>query len=168
MSRRLILMRHAKSDWSDSDASDHARLLNRRGQDACVVIGSWLAARGYEPQQVLVSDAARTRETWARLAPELHNPVDPEPDHALYLALPGTMLGALQKATAPVVAMIGHNPGIGTLAAGLVTHRPEHPRFGAYPTLATMVADFPIDDWSELQPRSGTVVDFIVPRDLTD
>jgi phosphohistidine phosphatase len=168
MPRRLILLRHAKSDWTDADATDHARVLNPRGRAACDAIGPWLAARGYVPDEVLCSDAARTRETWARLAPFLPDAPSPTLRPGLYLADPGGMLGALQGATGKVVAMIGHNPGIGALAAGLLADRPAHDDFGRYPTLATLVADFDIDDWSQVVPHTGRAVDFVVPRDLTD
>jgi phosphohistidine phosphatase len=168
MPRRLILMRHAKSDWTDTDATDHARVLNPRGRAACDAIGPWLAAHGYVPDEVLCSDAARTQETWARIAPHLPDTPAPTLRPDLYLAEPGGMLGALQGASGAVVAMVGHNPGIGSLAAGVVADRPSHRDFGRYPTLATLVADFDIDDWSAIVPFTGRTVDFIVPRDLTD
>jgi len=167
MPRRLILLRHAKSDWTDADATDHARVLNPRGRAACDAIGAWLAARGHVPDEVLCSDAARTRETWARLAPHLPGAPAPTLRPDLYLAEPGRMLSALQGASGDVVAMLGHNPGIGSFAAGLLADRPEHDDFGRYPTLATLVADFDIDAWSRLVPFTGRVVDFVVPRDLS-
>ena len=64
--------------------------------------------------------------------------------------------------------IVGHNPGIGSLAAGLLADRPAHADFCRYPTLATLIADFDIDDWAKLVPSTGRVVAFIVPRDLTD
>jgi len=166
MPRRLILLRHAKSDWTDADASDHARVLNPRGRAACDAIGPWLAAHGYVPDEVLCSDAARTRETWARLAPHLPAAPDATLRGDLYLAEPGGMLAALQRATGAVVAMVGHNPGIGSLATGLLADRPAHDDFGRYPTLATLVADFDVDAWADVVPFTGRAVDFVVPRDL--
>lgn len=166
MPRRLILLRHAKSDWTDADATDHARVLNARGRAACDIIGPWLAARGHVPDEVLCSDAARTQETWARIAPHVASAPAPTLRPDLYLAEPGRMLGALQGAAGPVVAMVGHNPGIGSLAAGLLAARPEHQEFGRYPTLATLVADFDVDDWADVVPFTGRAVDFVVPRDL--
>lgn len=166
MPRRLILLRHAKSDWTDEDATDHARVLNARGRAACDTIGPWLAARGHVPDEVLCSDAARTRETWALIAPHLPGAATPTLRPDLYLAEPGGMLAALQDATGDVVAMVGHNPGIGSLAAGLLAARPGHVDFARYPTLATLVADFDVPDWSGIVPFTGRAVDFVVPRDL--
>ena len=74
MVRRLILMRHAKSSWADDDAADIDRVLNCRGRKSCKAVGRWLRDEGQIPDQVLCSSAARTRETWDRIAAELRDP----------------------------------------------------------------------------------------------
>jgi len=40
--KRLILMRHAKSDWGDPGLPDHDRPLNKRGRRAATALGHWL------------------------------------------------------------------------------------------------------------------------------
>ncbi len=166
MSLRLILTRHAKSSWGQPGLGDHERPLNGRGRRAATAIGGWLAAHGYLPGQALVSSAARTRETWARIAAEL--PGAPAPDilPGLYLAEPEDMLAALQAAHAPVVMLIAHNPGSAWLAQGLATNAPESGDFHRYPTAATTVFDFDTGDWRKVGWASGQVVDFVVPRAL--
>ncbi len=168
MPRRLILMRHAKSSWADDNAADIDRVLNGRGRKSCKAIGRWMKAEGHIPDQVLCSSAARTRETWDRVAAELRNPPAVTEVPELYLAEPEAMFAVLQGATGRVVAMLGHNPGIGLLAGRLLAASPDHPDFDRYPTLATLIADFDIDDWGALAWGSGRVVDFIVPRALID
>jgi phosphohistidine phosphatase len=168
MTLRLILIRHAKSSWDDPLQPDHARVLNARGRDAAGRIGRWLAHKGHLPAEVLVSSAARTRETWALLAAAL--PAAPEPRYldALYHAGPEVMLRALQTATAPRVLMLGHNPGIAAFALWMLDKAPRHPRFADYPTCATLVAEFDADSWAEVGPGTGRAVEFVVPRDLDD
>lgn len=161
--RQLILIRHAKSDWS-FDLSDHDRPLNPRGRRAAPAIGDWLRAKGALPDEVLSSTAARTRETLDLLG----IPAPARFERALYLAAPETMLDVLKSGVGDAVLMLGHNPGIAELAAGLVKASPQHPRFEAYPTCATLVARFDIDTWQDLRPGTGTVQAFVVPRDLTD
>lgn len=160
---RLILMRHAKSSWSTAALADHDRPLNGRGRRSATALGSWLRAWGYVPDQVLCSTATRTRETLAGLAIKADVQFDP----ALYLADPATMLAAVRAATGKVVLMIGHNPGIAELAAELVAKAPAHDRFMDYPTGATLVVDFAAG-WPDIMPGTGQVVDFVVPRELTD
>jgi phosphohistidine phosphatase len=155
MSPKLILMRHAKSAWGDPEQDDHARPLNARGRDAAPRIGAWLRAEGFVPTRALVSDAARTRETWERLgfdrAPELR------PD--LYLAEAGAILRLAEGAEGTLL-ILAHNPGMAEAALRAVDRAPTHPEFERYPTCATLVVDL-----SEGLP--GRKLAFAVPRDLT-
>ena len=159
---RLILIRHGKSSWDDPFGDDHARVLNARGIAASQAIGHWLVGNGYDPEVVLVSDAARTVETakYVVAAPSSAPQVKFMPQ--LYHAAPDTMLEAVQRQTAKTIAVIGHNPGIGMLANALVAIAPKHPRFSDYPTCATTVIDFD----GAIGPGLGRCVDFVVPRDL--
>ncbi|WP_138469819.1 histidine phosphatase family protein [Poseidonocella sp. HB161398] len=160
----LILARHAKSDWSHEDLSDHDRPLNARGHAAAPLVGMELARRSLVPDEVLCSSARRTQETWAGIASELPGAAAPQILPALYHASPETMLSVLQGATGRVVAMIGHNPGIGALAHRLLPEAPAHPKFGIYPTGATLIAE--VDDWAALENGRARLAGFFVPRDL--
>ncbi|GHF63258.1 SixA phosphatase family protein [Seohaeicola zhoushanensis] len=162
--KTLILMRHTKSDWSTGATSDHARPLNKRGTASAAALGDWLRARGWLPDEVLCSTATRTRETLAGLRLDASVRYLDE----LYHADPDTMLAALHDATGDTVLMLGHNPGIAECAGLLVRAPPADDRFHSYPTGATLVARFPVDNWSAVTWGSGEVADFIVPRDLTD
>lgn len=160
--RRLVLTRHAKSDWDDPALADIDRPLNARGGRSARELGDWLASRGYEPEEVLCSPSVRTRQTWDEVAraalavlPEVRF-VD-----SLYQAAPEDLLAALREATAPTVMVIGHNPGIGGFAASLPASPPLDPEFRSYPTAATLVVDFQIDDWAEVEPGQGSVMDFV-------
>lgn len=161
--KRLILMRHAKSDWKTGQ-DDHDRPLNGRGRRAAAVLGDWLRQNGHLPDAVLCSSAQRTRETLDRLEIKAQAAYE----RSLYLADSEALETALKAAVGTRVLMLGHNPGIGDFAAELMERPVDHPRFQAYPTGATLVADFDIDDWRDLHLGTGRLVDFTVPRDLTD
>ncbi|MDF1856940.1 histidine phosphatase family protein [Pseudooceanicola sp.] len=163
MTKRLILIRHAKSSWAEPGIDDHDRPLNSRGRRSASAIGAWLRKMGYQPDLVLCSTALRTRETCDLLALEakvMHLP-------ALYLAEAEAILSALQAATGKTLALIGHNPGIGDFATRILTETPPHGRFADYPTGATLVADLATDKWRNLDFASGRMVNFITPRELT-
>ena len=166
MTKRLILTRHAKSSWDDPNTPDHDRPLNDRGKAAAADLGDWLASRGYIPQQVLCSDALRTRKTWSGIAPALPGAPGPELKPALYNAGPDVMLAVLRHAHADTVMMIGHTPGIAESAHRLLASDPLHPAFQRYPTGATLVAEFAIPSWSEAAFGTAVALDFIVPREL--
>ena len=125
MTLHLWLMRHAKSDWDDPTLADHARPLSRRGRRAAARLGGWLVAEGAHPDEVIASDARRTRETWARVAaaarPLGTAALRLEP--RLYLAPPETMAEVLGGAAGRGVLLIGHNPGIGhVIGTDLAVH----------------------------------------------
>lgn len=162
--KRLILMRHAKSDWSGGTV-DHKRPLNTRGRQSAAALGTWLRQTGYLPDRALCSTSERTRETLSRLGIEATTTYEDR----LYHAGPVALRMALANAGgAETVLMIAHNPGICAFAHEIVTARPRHPRFEDYPTGATLVADFNIASWSDLEGATGTVRDFVIPRELLE
>ncbi len=162
MTKTLILMRHAKSSWDAPATSDHARPLNGRGRRSAKALGDWMRAQGWIPDQVLCSSSARTRETFAGLKV----PLAGEFTDDLFHAGPEQMLPLLARASGQTVLLLGHNPGIAEFAEQLVSSKPDHARFFDYPTGATLVVSFDIDDWNRLRPGTGNVLDFTVPRDL--
>ena len=164
--KRLILTRHAKSSWDDPATPDHDRPLNDRGRAAAAELGVWLASRGYVPGEVLCSDALRTRKTWSGLAPALPGTPVLNLKPALYHAGPDVMLAVLRHAGEDCVMMIGHNPGIAEFAGRLVARQPVHADFSRYPTGATLVCDFSVETWEAVGFGMGTVVDFIVPKEV--
>lgn len=166
MTKRLILTRHAKSSWVDPAMSDHDRPLNARGRGAATDVGAWLASRGYLPDEVLCSDAVRTRETWERIAPAFGTEPKVTMKPALYHAGAEVMLAVLRHATGDTVMMVGHNPGIADFAERIVAQSPAHALFRRYPSGATLVASFEVENWDEVGFGMGAVRDFIVPREI--
>ncbi|MFC7702858.1 SixA phosphatase family protein [Plastorhodobacter daqingensis] len=165
MSLRLLLIRHAKSAWDDPVCADRDRPLAARGQRAAPLIGRWIADQGHAPGQALVSSARRTCETWSLLAPLLGDPPAVFLD-ALYHAPPDVMLRCLRSAESPVVALVGHNPGIAEFAAQMLARPPRNADFLRFPTCATLIAEFPAADWAELRRGTGRLIAFTTPRTL--
>ncbi len=166
MTLRLVLIRHAKAGWSDDGGRDHARPLAERGLTDAPRIAAWLADQGFAPDQVLCSDAVRTRQTLDLMLPRWSDA--PEVAHLpqLYNAAPAQLLVSARAAQGRTVALIAHNPGIGALAAQLAAVAPSHPRFGTYPTTATTVLEFDTDSWREIGNGLGKLRGFVVPADL--
>lgn len=167
MTLRLILTRHAKSDWSEPGQDDFDRPLNHRGRRDAPRLGLWLASRGYRPDLVLCSAAMRTRETMDHALSTLGAEPEIRFRANLYQAGPETLLSELHGATGGTVMVIGHNPGIADFAHALVHDRPMHDRFDDYPTAATAVIDFALPGWADAAPGSGAIRDFVTPDDLT-
>jgi phosphohistidine phosphatase len=171
---RLLLLRHAKSDWG-TDADDHDRPLSSRGRKAGPEIAGYMRTAGYLPELVLCSTAQRTRETLDLLLPAWKQKPTIRYERALYLAEWPQLLAALTKAPGHVspLLLVGHNPGIEQLAVALATEPEsgeERTRMQSiaqkFPTGALAVLEFEIRTWRALKPGTGRIVDFVRPKDL--
>lgn len=163
----LILMRHAKSSWAERGQADIERPLNPRGRRASAAIGDWLAAHALVPDAALVSAAARTRETWARLGAGFADvPARFLPE--LYHGGPEAMLRAVRAAppAAARVLTLGHQPGIGEFARRLLATPTDDPDFARYPTAATAAITFDAAAWADIAWGSGRLRDFVIPARL--
>jgi phosphohistidine phosphatase len=118
--RTLILLRHAKSDWS-GDEADIARPLARRGRRQAPDAGRWLASNIVSIDVAVVSPATRARSTWDLVAAELAVPPPTRIDDRVYAASDDDLLAVLRELPDDVdtVALVGHNPGIEDLASRL-------------------------------------------------
>jgi phosphohistidine phosphatase len=119
---RLILLRHGKAEPESASGEDFDRRLAPRGQTESAEIAVRLAEMGFAPDVVLVSTAARTRETWATAEPQFPK-ARARFDDDLYHADSGAVRHAAMKAgaTAGTVMVVGHNPGLQELAVRLLT-----------------------------------------------
>lgn len=168
--RRLILLRHAKSDWPEGIA-DAERPLAPRGREAAPRIGAYLAQEALTPDRVLVSPARRTRETWDLVAPHLLGLPEVVSEPRIYESTAARLFAVLrqQPAASHVLMLVGHNPGLEDLAETLAGGgaRPARERMQEkFPTGALAVIDLPIDDWAAIAPETGRLDRFITPRSL--
>ncbi len=165
--KRLILVRHAKSSWSDNGLADRARPLNVRGTAAADRIGRWLADTNRQPDQVFLSPAIRCQQTWDGISPHLADAPVPVALDRLYLAEAPQLLDVLQTASGDVVLLLGHMPGLGVLAHDLRQDPPPHTaQFDKYPTGAATVLEFPINDWRDLRLGTGVLDIYATPDEM--
>lgn len=171
--KNILLLRHAKSAWSDPALSDHDRPLNRRGERAAKTIGDHLAQHGPRPDLILCSTAMRARQTLAPVVKRLGTGTPPVMlEDTLYLASEASLLARLQVIADDVttVLLVGHNDGIWRLAETLAGHGPSA-RLAAlrekYPTGTLATLRVPNGPWRDLAAGSGDLVAFVRPRDLT-
>jgi phosphohistidine phosphatase len=172
--RRLMLLRHAKSDWPD--VSDHARPLAKRGRHDAPAVGRWLREHGYLPDVVVCSTARRTRQTWELVAPELGGSPSVTFEPRAYEASALTLLYLAKELSSRYRAalLIGHNPAISDLAnslagrlAGSLAGRPAEddappPPAIRFPTAAVAVLEF-TGDWPALTPGQARLIAFTAP-----
>lgn len=110
--RTLVLVRHAKSDWSGEHA-DLDRPLAPRGRRQATEAGRWLAAHGPRLDLAVVSPATRARATWDLVAAELAAPPPVRVEAAAYTFDGDDLLDVVRGLEGPgAVALVGHNPAL--------------------------------------------------------
>ena len=169
---RLMLLRHAKSNWSSSGMQDAARPLTERGKAAARLMGGYMARHSLIPERVLCSPARRTRETCADISAQWPADTDVVFDERLYAATAQIVFSVIraQNDAVRTLLVIGHNPGLQEtaellIAAGDVELR-ERLR-EKFPTAALAVIDFAIDKWDRIHDRSGRLYRYVTPRSIT-
>jgi phosphohistidine phosphatase len=165
--RRLFLLRHAKSSWEDPGLADHERPLAPRGRRACKLIATYLREQDVTASLVLCSSAARTRETLERIMPALGSP-EVQIEDRLYGASSPELLSRLRELPERVdsAILIGHQPAIQRLALELAGDGPElHRLRGKFPTAALATLLF-AGCWSELEGGSAELAEFVTPKEL--
>ncbi|MFN7877611.1 MAG: SixA phosphatase family protein [Pirellula sp.] len=122
--KKLILMRHAKSDWSQNEP-DKRRPLNSRGRTAAPRMAEWLRDSSLWPDVLLCSTATRTMETW-QLMGEIskHKTTTVEFLDELYLAHELVIYQTIcdhwaRFDSCETLMVLGHNPGMENLVSML-------------------------------------------------
>lgn len=173
--RTVTVLRHAKSDWSDSALRDFDRGLNDRGYRAAAVMGRWAALHDLAFDAIIASPAVRVVETLKRFR-EAHGDC-PEPafDMRIYLAAGATIAEVLSETSdsVPHILMAGHSPGLEELILTAVSDDGRSTLRDSvevkFPTAALAVLDFDIDDWASLAAGAmgrAKLRAFVRPRDL--
>jgi phosphohistidine phosphatase len=169
MTRELLLLRHAKSDWTGVIAGDFDRPLAKRGKAEAPEVGRWLKGQGLVPNRVISSPAKRARQTAKRVCEALgydHSKVTWEP--RVYEAQLGDLLAVLAEcpATARRVLLVGHNPGLEYLLTHLGGDAAVAAEDGKLlPTATVAHLELP-DDWALLDPACGRVLSITRPAQM--
>jgi phosphohistidine phosphatase len=169
---RLMLLRHAKSSWTDPGSDDKDRPLNARGQRAAPVVGSYMAKEKLIPDLVLVSPARRARDTWKLASAALKTAPKTLIEDQLYDFGNGGRIFDLIRTkadTATKVMIVGHNPSLERLALRLIGKGEDKLRkriADKYPTGALAVIDFDAATWKDADDGKGDLIAFVRPRDL--
>ncbi len=161
--RSVVVVRHAKSSWDDSDVADHDRSLSPRGRKTLRRLCAHLEQLRLHPGLVLCSSSRRTRETLDGIRPVLGPDVAIEIDRRLYGADADELLACLRGVDDSVACtlLIGHNPGTADLVDLLADQR-NRP-VDTFPTAAVAVLSFS-GGWQTLEPASTSIESLWTPR----
>jgi len=160
--KKLLLLRHAKSDKQAAGVSDFDRPLNNRGKKAAALIGDYLAKRKIQPDLVLSSPAERARQTAMLVGKAAGINVDLRFDERIYEANASQLMKVVKQIdeTASTALLVGHNPGFEDLLSDLTGHV-RH-----MPTAALACLNINIEKWKDAGEGCATIKWMVTPKEL--
>lgn len=154
--KELVVARHGHAEPFESETTDSARALTRRGRADAVAIGARLARHPWQPDLIVASTALRAQETAQCLAQGLACAATLiSVESRLYQADTAAWRDVIRSlsSSAHRALLVGHNPGVSQFAQWLAGSR-FVPGFSP----ATLVRfTLAIDDWQDLAP--GAIAD---------
>ena len=167
---RLMLLRHAKTERVQRGQHDRERRLTKRGRADAANVARYMVSYCLVPDQVIVSPAQRTQETWALLAKAFSEGPNVVTDEHVYEASAEILIGVIGKAhEGRSLLVVGHNPSLHDLAVQLIGSGNATAREQLsenLPTSGLVVIDLQLERWSQLQPhpQAGPLERFVTPR----
>ncbi|MGD8326919.1 MAG: histidine phosphatase family protein [Sphingomonadales bacterium] len=168
--KRIMIFRHAKSDWGDPGVKDYDRPLSARGERDAYRMGQFFHEERLRWDAALVSSALRSMQTYDLMDRGFEQmTVDPQISGALYLASVERILQLIhgQDERAGSLLLIGHNPGFHELALMLLANNEESvPYADKFPTAALAMIDCDVDHWADIGPGCGQLALYQRPKAL--
>lgn len=160
--KKLYIIRHAKSSWSDPSLRDFDRPLNKRGMRDAPFMAQLMVGKGIQPDQIVSSPANRAITTAGYFA-EAQNISrgDIVVKHEIYEAYPEVLLSMVRRFDKDLntVFIFGHNPGFTYLANTF-----EGDYIPNLPTCGVVEISANIEDWAALSEDNGKITGFYFPK----
>ena len=160
--KTLVLIRHAKSDWSHSGLNDFDRPLNQRGMNDAPLMAKVIEEKGLKPDFILTSPAKRALTTANFFAKhfELTDGNFAE-NIKLYNGTHRDYINLINELDDKynTVFVFGHNPDITIVASELLPKFAEH-----VPTAGCIGIDFNIDSWIDIESGKAKLRFFEIPK----
>ncbi len=160
--KKLFLIRHGKSSWSNPDLQDFDRPLNKRGIRDAPFMAKMLVGKGIKADQIVTSPANRAISTARQFAAEQGiNQEDLVIQHGIYEAYPELLLQLVREFSDDLdtVLMFGHNPGFTYLANMF-----EGDYIVNIPTCGIVEINADIQKWEDLGGTNGKIANFYFPK----
>ena len=162
MTKKLFLVRHAKTQRDSIDGRDFTRELADRGLRDASLVGSYFLTNGHTVDMFISSPAARAIATAELLAEQIEFPVEKiHTNEELYMASVRTFLQVVNQLRDDwqSVMITSHNPAVSYLAEYL-----SGDDVGDMPTSAIAEIKFNLESWSEISQNTGSLGLYITPR----
>ena len=164
--KKLLLIRHGKSDWNNPDLSDFERPLNERGLKNAVSMSQRLLDNNIVPQKIVSSPAFRAKQTAELFTKTLRIPnTEIQFSNEVYEATATDLLGLINMFDDQYkyIALIGHNPGL----TDLILHLCDSGLYNL-PTCGMVMIHFPFTSWEMVSYETGSMKFFDFPKSDTE
>ncbi|MFT4547303.1 MAG: phosphohistidine phosphatase [Verrucomicrobiales bacterium] len=162
--KRLTIIRHAKSSWASPQLDDYDRPLNQRGKHVAPLMGEALSGRIGKPDVIVSSTALRARTTAGIIAEKLgYADGDIVDERQIYCATESRLLQVLRgiDESHGSAVLFGHFPGVHDLTNTLC----QAADIGHFPTCAAAIIELDLDHWGEIDPNTGRLIEFLIPKE---
>lgn len=165
--KTVVIMRHAKSDWSDEQKSDFERRLNKRGEKNARLMGLFLRKSGAVPDVIVTSAANRAETTAGIVADSCGFKGEIEVVKELYAGTEDDYLSAIEgfNEAAASGLIVGHNPVVENLVAHLACSGSLAVRM---PTAAMACLESSSESWRGRLKGSWVLSWLVTPRILEE
>ena len=159
--KELILIRHAKSSWSNPLLDDFERPLNKRGEKNAPFMAKVLKQKGLTPDLIISSPSIRTKQTLDYFIQEFDYKGEIIFEESIYEAPFENLLKVIKNIDDKykTIFLFGHNPGLNDLVDFLIGNFEEN-----IPTSGVLQLNFDIKKWENLKEKIGILEFFIYPK----
>ena len=158
--KKLYLIRHAKSDWSNPSLEDFDRPLNKRGEKNAPFMATILKQKNANPDLIISSPAYRTKKTAKLIKKGIAFKGEILYDEHLYEASLKTILEIINfiEDGYDDVIIVGHNPSLNMLAFYFLDFNKN------IPTTGIIEIEFNCNSWREVKRNNANFVSFEYPK----
>ncbi|MFY4788817.1 SixA phosphatase family protein [Aliarcobacter butzleri] len=159
--KKLILIRHAKSDWSNPLSEDFLRPLNKRGEKNAPFMAKILEKKDIKPDLIISSPSIRTKQTLEYFIKQLNYKDEVRFEESIYEAPFENLLKVIKNISNnyKIILLVGHNPGLWDLVNFLLDKHFEN-----IPTCGIVEIDFNAKSWQDISKKNSNLVSFEYPK----
>lgn len=159
--KSLVLIRHAKSSWSNPLLDDFDRPLNKRGIKNAPFMAKMLRKKELKPDLIISSPSIRTKDTLDFFIKEFDYKKEIIFEKSIYEAPFENLLKVIKNIDDKhkTIFLFGHNPGLNDLTGFLLGEFKEN-----IPTCGVLKIDFDTSKWEDIKEKIGILEFFIYPK----
>ncbi len=159
--KRILIMRHGKSDWGTGSLRDFERPLNERGKKDAPKIGIELKKRNLKPDLIISSPAERAKMTAEKVAEYSTYEKEIKWEKDFYFGYTSEIIKTLKSLdeTENTVMIVGHNPTWSSITEKLSG------KFFDMKTANVCILEFN-GSWKDLDEGKCIFKDYISPKEI--